>query len=41
MSKEQTSNTKQAAWIAIGSFFSFIVFLKTHMVRALNSSEMK
>ena len=32
MSKEQTSNTKQAAWIAIGSFFSFIVGIVSPMI---------
>ena len=25
MSQEQTSNSKQAVWVAIGSFFSFFV----------------
>lgn len=32
MSKEQTSNTKQAAWVAIGSFFSFIVGIVSPMI---------
>lgn len=32
MSKEQTSNSKQAAWVAIGSFFSFIVGIVSPMI---------
>ena len=32
MLKEQTSNTKQAAWVAVGSFFSFIVGIISPMI---------
>lgn len=32
MTKEQTSNTRQAAWVAIGSFFSFIVGIVSPMI---------
>ena len=32
MNKEQTSNTKQAAWVALGSFFSFIVGIVSPMI---------
>lgn len=32
MSKEQTSNSVQAAWVAIGSFFSFIVGIVSPMI---------
>lgn len=32
MLKEQTSNSKQAAWVAIGSFFSFIVGIVSPMI---------
>ena len=32
MSKEQTSNSKQAAWVAIGSLFSFIVGIVSPMI---------
>lgn len=32
ISKEQTSNSRQAAWVAIGSFFSFIVGIVSPMI---------
>lgn len=32
MTKEPTSNTKQAAWVAIGTFFSFIVGIVSPMI---------
>lgn len=32
MSLGQTSNSKQAAWVAIGSFFSFIVSIISSMI---------
>lgn len=32
MSTEQTSNSRQAAWVAIGSFFSFIVGIVSPMI---------
>lgn len=32
MSQEQTSNSRQAVWIAIGSFFSFIVGIVSPMI---------
>lgn len=32
MSTEQTSNAKQAAWVAIGNFFSFIVGIVSPMI---------
>ena len=32
MSNEQTSNSKQAAWVAIGSFFSFLVGIVSPMI---------
>lgn len=32
MSTEETSNSKQAAWVAIGSFFSFIVGIISPMI---------
>lgn len=32
MSTEQTSNARQAAWVAIGSFFSFIVGIVSPMI---------
>lgn len=32
MNKDQTSNSQQAAWVAIGSFFSFIVGIVSPMI---------
>ena len=32
MSTEQTSNSRQAAWVALGSFFSFIVGIVSPMI---------
>lgn len=32
MTQEQTTNSKQAAWVAIGSFFSFIVGIVSPMI---------
>ena len=32
MSQEQTSNSKQAVWVAIGGFFSFIVGIVSPMI---------